>query len=218
MLPRCLGFAAAVLSIILLSGQAQSQDEKLPITLKILLPVEDAKLKIDDTETKQTGSSRTFASPPVATGKTSSTPSNGCLGAEQLHQDQPHRTRSPSGRRGDGGRFQAGQRRDQGRRHGPLRADAAGGRRGDVQLASVGKDDVVYDLGCGDGRMVITAVKKFGAKKGVGIDIDPQRIKECEGERQKAGVEDKVEFRKGTSSRSRTSPRPTWCCSTWATT
>ena len=46
------------------------------------------------------------------------------------------------------------------------------------KMAKVGKDDVVYDLGCGDGRMVITAVKKFGAKKGIGIDLDPQRIKE----------------------------------------
>lgn len=40
------------------------------------------------------------------------------------------------------------------------------------QVAKVGKNDVVYDLGCGDGIMVITAVKKFGAKRGVGIDLD----------------------------------------------
>jgi len=46
-----------------------------------------------------------------------------------------------------------------------------------LRLAKVGKDDVVYDLGCGDGRIVITAAKKYGAR-GVGVDIDPQRIKE----------------------------------------
>ena len=47
-----------------------------------------------------------------------------------------------------------------------------------LRLANVTNDDVVYDLGCGDGRLVITAVKNFGAKHGVGVDIDPQRIEE----------------------------------------
>lgn len=65
------------------------------------------------------------------------------------------------------------------------------------KLGKVTKDDVVYDLGCGDGRMVITAVKKFGAKRGVGVDIDPERVKDSKENAKKAGVEDKVEFRKG---------------------
>jgi SAM-dependent methyltransferase len=65
------------------------------------------------------------------------------------------------------------------------------------KLGKVTKDDVVYDLGCGDGRMVITAVKKFGAKKGVGVDIDPDLIKKCKEAAKKAGVADKVEFRVG---------------------
>ena len=63
-----------------------------------------------------------------------------------------------------------------------------------LKMANVGKDDVVYDLGCGDGRLVITAVKKFGAKRGVGIDIDPQRIKESNENAQAAGVADRVKF------------------------
>src|SRR5881394_586897 len=46
-----------------------------------------------------------------------------------------------------------------------------------LQVANVGKNDVVYDLGCGDGRLPITAVKKYGAR-GVCIDIDPERIVE----------------------------------------
>jgi tRNA G37 N-methylase Trm5 len=46
-----------------------------------------------------------------------------------------------------------------------------------LELAQVKKDDVVYDLGCGDGRIVVTAAKKFGCKA-VGFDIDPDRIKE----------------------------------------
>jgi len=63
-----------------------------------------------------------------------------------------------------------------------------------LRVANVGKNDVVYDLGCGDGRLVITAVKKFGAKRGVGVDIDPQRIKESNENAQAAGVTDRVKF------------------------
>src|SRR6476619_6875725 len=47
-----------------------------------------------------------------------------------------------------------------------------------LKLAKVTKNDVVYDLGSGDGRIPITAAKTYGAR-GVGIDIDPQRIKEA---------------------------------------
>ncbi len=63
-----------------------------------------------------------------------------------------------------------------------------------LRVAQVGKDDVVYDLGCGDGRIVIAAVKEFGAKRGVGVDIDPERIRESNENARKAGVTDRVRF------------------------
>lgn len=65
-----------------------------------------------------------------------------------------------------------------------------------LDLAKVGKDDVVYDLGCGDGRMVITAAKERGAR-GVGIDLNPQRIAEAKANAEKEGVTDKVKFIQG---------------------
>jgi SAM-dependent methyltransferase len=65
--------------------------------------------------------------------------------------------------------------------------------RGMLELAEVGPDDVVYDLGSGDGRIVIMAAKEFGAR-GVGVDIDPQRIAEAQENARAAGVADKVKF------------------------
>ena len=65
------------------------------------------------------------------------------------------------------------------------------------EMAKVNKDDVVYDLGCGDGRIVCLAAKKFGAK-GVGVDIDPERIKDCMKTMKKYGVtKDLVDIRQG---------------------
>lgn len=63
-----------------------------------------------------------------------------------------------------------------------------------LKLAKVTKNDVVYDLGCGDGRIPIAAAKNFGAR-GVGIDIDPQRIREANENAQKEGVTGRVQFR-----------------------
>jgi cyclopropane fatty-acyl-phospholipid synthase-like methyltransferase len=62
------------------------------------------------------------------------------------------------------------------------------------QMAKIGKDDVVYDIGCGDGRLVILSVKKYGARKGIGIDIRPELVKLCQENAKKEGVNDKVTF------------------------
>jgi len=63
-----------------------------------------------------------------------------------------------------------------------------------LELAEVDASDVVYDIGCGDGRIVIRAAKKYGAR-GVGIDVDPERIAESNANARQAGVADRVEFR-----------------------
>ena len=62
-----------------------------------------------------------------------------------------------------------------------------------LKLGEVKKTDVVYDLGCGDGRIVIAAAKNYGAR-GVGIDINPVRINEAKENAKKAGVEKLVRF------------------------
>lgn len=63
-----------------------------------------------------------------------------------------------------------------------------------LRLARVGPGDVVYDLGSGDGRVIIAAARTFGAR-GVGIEIDPRRIAESRENAERAGVADRVTFR-----------------------
>jgi len=65
-----------------------------------------------------------------------------------------------------------------------------------LQAAQVGPKDVVYDLGCGDGRIVIRAVKRYGAR-GVCVDIDPVRIAESRRNAGTAGVAGRITFREG---------------------
>jgi ubiquinone/menaquinone biosynthesis C-methylase UbiE len=62
-----------------------------------------------------------------------------------------------------------------------------------LKLADVKETDIVYDLGCGDGRIVIAAAKIYGARA-VGIDIDPNRVREAKENAKKAGVENLVRF------------------------
>jgi SAM-dependent methyltransferase len=62
-----------------------------------------------------------------------------------------------------------------------------------LKLADVKPNDVIYDLGCGDGRIAIAAAKEFGAHA-VGVDIDPKRISEAQENANSAGVADRVKF------------------------
>jgi SAM-dependent methyltransferase len=63
-----------------------------------------------------------------------------------------------------------------------------------LEMAQVTRSDVVYDLGCGDGRLVITAAKRYGAR-GVGVDIDPALLAQSRANAKREGVEALVEFR-----------------------
>lgn len=65
-----------------------------------------------------------------------------------------------------------------------------------LEIADIGPGDVLYDLGSGDGHIVITAAKQYDAR-GVGIDIDPERISEARQNAEEAGVSDRVTFKEG---------------------
>ena len=75
----------------------------------------------------------------------------------------------------------------------PYEPTSYGIARGMLEMATVTSKDLVYDLGCGDGRIVIMAAKDRGAT-GVGVDLDPQRIKESKENAKAAGVAERVRF------------------------
>jgi tRNA A58 N-methylase Trm61 len=64
-----------------------------------------------------------------------------------------------------------------------------------LEVANVGANDIVYDLGSGDGRLAIAAVKDFGAARAIGIEIQPELVEKARANAKAAGVSDRVEFR-----------------------
>lgn len=198
---RCLGAAALVLLSLTYLTTAQAPKEQStgpqPVYLRVQVPQADAKLTIEDKPTWQTGASRMFVSPPLESGRsyfyTLSVvwqPNNyTTITRTRVFTVKPGQEAELDLREGDA--------KNPDKilvRYVPTPDEVVEAM---CKLGKVGKDDVVYDLGCGDGRMVIMAVEKFAAKRGVGVDIDPQRIKECVENAKKHGVTDKVEFRLG---------------------
>jgi uncharacterized protein (TIGR03000 family) len=201
MLRRLVTASWAVVGLALLGAGSPARAQYLPasqpVYLRVLLPQADSELTIDGEPTKQTGTERLFYSPPLQPCRTFTYTLSATW--DKNSYTNITRTRKVTVR--------AGQQVEVDLRQ----ADAKDPDKYLIlfvptpdevveamcKLGEVGKDDVVYDLGCGDGRMVITAVKKFGARRGVGVDIDPERIQESKENAAKAGVQDRVEFRQG---------------------
>ena len=180
------------------AGQEKKAGDKQPpekfATIRVLVPA-GAKLTIDDYQTKQTGTERVFQTPELAPGKTFS---------YTLKATWPSGTGQEIKRMAVA-RVKAGKVTviDMNQNS----KDATSSQVIYVptpqavvdkmlEMAKVTKDDIVYDLGCGDGRVVVTAAKKYGAK-GVGVDIDPERIKESLANVKKEKVGKLVEIRQG---------------------
>jgi len=174
---------------------APPAEQRQPVYVRVLVPRANAELTIEEMLTRQTGTNRLFVSPPLEPGRkftytlTTTWQSN--------NYTTLTRTKQVS--------VQAGKEVEVDLRQAdPANPDKILVRyvptpdevvEAMCKLGGVGKDDVVYDLGCGDGRIVITAVKKYGAQRGVGVDIDPQRIRESKENAVRAGIQNKVEFR-----------------------
>jgi uncharacterized protein (TIGR03000 family) len=202
---RSLGwFRLAGVCLLLAAAPAWTQETERRATLVVRLPA-DARLVIDGQESKQTGSVRNFYSPPLAPGKTYR------YSLEWTYRkDGNPVTRSRVVRVRAGDEIEVDLRNDKGDERArsstkpeetekkPKKPE----REPDVvfvptpqevvdkmlEMAAVKRGDLVYDLGCGDGIIVVTAAKKYGCKA-VGFDIDPDRIKDSRDRVKTAGVE-----------------------------
>jgi uncharacterized protein (TIGR03000 family) len=168
-------------------------DNKAPARLRFLLPA-DAKLIIDNVVTKSTGPERTFTTPPLPKGK-----------SYEYTLRWNYNERDINITRMAIIDFKGGEEKTIDLRPGsktvlssriifvPTSKKIVNKM---LEMAKVTGKDVVYDLGCGDGRIVVTAAKEFGAK-GVGVDIDPERVKDSRANVAKEKVEKLVEIRQG---------------------
>ena len=192
---------AVVAAMLCLNGAGYAQEkEKKPAIIEIILQenlFKNAEVRIEGVLTKQTGAKRQFKTPPLEPGKTYSYTIKAII--EPNNYTKIFRTREINFKAGDEVTVDL-------RKKDPAIAD-------DVQirfvptpediaeemckLAKVGKEDIVYDCGCGDGMLIITAVKKLGAKKAVGVDIDPKRVEDAKAEVAKNNLKDKIEIREG---------------------
>jgi uncharacterized protein (TIGR03000 family) len=172
---------------------------KKQVSLTVLVPQDDTILTIDGVTMKQKGVSRSFKSPPLDTKGTYTY----SLKAVWEPNNYTRITRTvkvkvdPNAEAGlkiDMTKEDPRWKDDIVVRYVPTPNQVVDAM---CKLGKVGKEDIVYDLGCGDGRMVIRAVDKFGAKRGVGIDLDPKLVEECKKNAKKAKVEGKVTFREG---------------------
>ncbi len=192
-----LGLALFIAIAAPLAGQDgdKKDGDKKPATLVVKLPQEDARLWVDEEEQDKAGEERVFKTPPLAPGKKYYY----ILKAfwEPNNYTKITRTRKAIVEAGketklDMTTADPKQPDDIKIRYVPTPQSFVDKM---MELAKVGEKDVVFDLGCGDGRLVVTAVKKYKAKHAVGVDIDPERIKESKENAKKAEVEAKVEFR-----------------------
>lgn len=187
----CLTGLAAVVLLFRSTPLYSQEDAKKTATLSVTLP-SNAKLLIDGVETKQTGELRRFETPPLSAGEYEYTLKATWILYGRVYNNTRKVTMRP------------GQETAADLKTGyddstvqvifvPTPQEVVDKM---LELANVTKNDTIYDLGCGDGRIIVTAAKKFGAR-GVGVDLDPERIKDSQANVKKEGVEKLVEIRQG---------------------
>jgi len=175
--------AALLLAAAPLAGQDAKSDKKpetKPATLVVKAP-SDAEIYIDDEKMTFSGNEKSYTTPPLAVGKKYYYMVKSFR--EPNNYTKITRVRKAFVKAGETttidltGPSDPKQPDDIKIRYVPT-PQSVGEKM--LEIAKCGKNDVVFDIGCGDGRMVATGVKQFGAKRGVGVDIDPDRIKDCQ--------------------------------------
>jgi uncharacterized protein (TIGR03000 family) len=191
--------SCAIGIVVVVAGFASAQEKKIA-TIKILLPeagYKESELKVEGIVTTTTGSVRSFTTPLLETGRTYIYQFVATI--EPNNYTKFIRKRELT--------FCAGEnltldlRKKDEKFPDDVRIRWVPTPREIVlemgKLARIGKKDVVCDLGCGDAIMVITAVKELGAKKGIGIDIDPVQLEAANARVRAAGLSDRIVIRCG---------------------
>ncbi len=188
------------LALLFLVGPLASQENAQPAYLRVRLPA-GAELLVDGTRTKQSGPERLFESPPLPAGRKFiyTLKATWKEGGKEVVREEVARVEAGREAVVDLRQASAGKEKPSTPKKEEATADTTPPtkearkpkREPDifylptpqkvvdrmVELADLKKDDVVYDLGCGDGRIVVTAAKKHGVKA-KGFDIDPERVKD----------------------------------------
>jgi uncharacterized protein (TIGR03000 family) len=166
--------------------------------LKVLLPHKYAVVELEGKVTRMSGTERTFVTPPLEAGaKYSYALRATWLGPDGKPVVREKKVSVTAGQEAvvdlrEGGAVAARPPLDV-----PYVATPPNVVETMLRTSGVRPSDVVYDLGCGDGRVVIAAVQQFGAKKGIGIDIDPERVQQSMFNAAVEGVAGRTEFRVG---------------------
>jgi len=189
----------ALAALLSLSGLASAQDKK-PAVIKIILPDQNYKepvVTVEGVATRSVGTTRTFTTPPLESGKMYTYKVEALI--EPNNYTKITRTREVTFKAGDeivvDMRAQDPKQLDKIKvRWVPTPDDIVDEM---AKMAKIGKDDVVWDPGCGDAVMLIRPIKNLGAKKGIGIDIDPKMVKGALEKVKEAGIADKVVIREG---------------------
>jgi uncharacterized protein (TIGR03000 family) len=193
---RTMSLALACLVGFMAAASAQDKQAAL---VKVILPTDNYKppiVSIDGTVMKSEGTERTFTTPPLDPAKKYFYTIEAVI--EPNNYTKITRTREVEFKAGESVTVDMRIKNDKTDkivvRWVPTPDDIVDKM---AEMAKVGKDDVIYDPGCGDAVMLIRPIKKFGAKKGIGIDIDPKMIDVAKKKAKEEGVADKVVVRLG---------------------
>lgn len=191
--------SCSIVFFFALIGSVSAQEMKRA-TIKVLLPVDgikDAELRVEGVLTKATGLARSFTTPPLDPAKTYVYQIVATIDVNNY--TKIIRTREITFKAGENLTLDLRKKDD--KFPDDVRIRFVPTPREVVlemgKLARIGNKDVVCDLGCGDGVMVITAVKELGAKKGIGIDVDPVQIAAANAKVAEAGLTERIVIRSG---------------------
>jgi uncharacterized protein (TIGR03000 family) len=187
-----LGLAALALVLSISPLSSRQPEPPRPAKLRVLLPA-NAELFIEQHKTTQTGSERRFVSPPLVPGKSYAVHVAATWMEDGKNIVREKDVKVRAGKQTTVDLRKASPETTESKEANQEKQDNPPGKKRErdvvyvptpqavvdkmLELAKVKKGDLVYDLGCGDGRIVVTAAKKYGVKA-VGYDIDPERVKE----------------------------------------